>query len=697
MAIDLEDEIVQDFLVEAGEILETLNEQAVDLETSPDDEDLLNAVFRGFHTIKGGGGFLALDNLVHVAHKCEDIFDLLRQGERKIDADLMDVVLNVLDILNDMFDEIRSGEDPTAAPADLMNKLNILADKNGVLDSASVAPAAEATAPSAEATPSEDITEQEFDELVDALSGKEEKQVTKIEAKEGDITEEEFEALLDELHGSGGAPTESTEAAPVEKPITKTEAKEGDITEEEFDQLLDELHGKGKPGDSAAVDKTIEQKPQKEPEASKEPEAKVEPVIEKAPTPEPVEKETEAKPKPKAKAPPPTAESTVRVETSTLDSIMNLVGELVLIRNRMSNLEETIGDEEMTKTAASLDVITSDLQTVVLKTRMQPIKKIFGKFPRVVRDLARSLGREINLEMHGEETDLDKNLVEALADPLVHLVRNAVDHGIEMPDVRESNGKKREGTLMLGAKQEGDHVLITISDDGAGMDPEVLRAKAVEKGMMDVDAAARLDDRECYELIFSAGFSTKVEISDVSGRGVGMDVVKTRISQLNGIVEIDSKFGEGTTLTIKLPLTLAIMPTLMVILGEQIFALPLVSVKEIMDFHMDETNVVDGQNVLVVRGRALPIFNLSNWLVNSAVFGEESKDPGHVVIVNVGTQQVGLLVDDLIGQEEVVIKPLGSNLQGTQGLAGATITGDGRIALILDLPSLIGHYASRYS
>ncbi len=697
MAIDLSDEIVQDFLVEAGEILELLNEQAVDLETSPDDSDLLNAVFRGFHTIKGGAGFLAMDNLVHVAHKCEDIFDLLRQGERKIDANLMDTVLNVLDVLNDMFDQIRIGEDPDAAPADLMNKLTILADKNGVIESAAPAAAGEAT--SEVPAQSDDITEKEFDEIVDALSGNDtsiDKPVTQIEAKEGDITEEEFESLLDDLHGSGGSPT-SSDTAPVleEKAVTKIERKEGDITEEEFDKLLDDIHGKGKHSNASVSETDKEVTAEAPAEAPKESKVKTEPVVAKEPEKAKNLVAPAKESKPKAKAP-PTAESTVRVETSTLDSIMNLVGELVLIRNRMSNLEETIGDEEMTKTAASLDVITSDLQTVVLKTRMQPIKKIFGKFPRVVRDLARSLGREINLEMFGEETDLDKNLVEALADPLVHLVRNAVDHGIEMPDVRESNGKDRQGTLKLGAKQEGDHVLITISDDGAGMDPEVLRSKAVEKGMMDADAAARLDDRECFELIFSAGFSTKAEVSDVSGRGVGMDVVKTRISQLNGIVEIDSAYGEGTTLSIKLPLTLAIMPTLMVILGKQIFALPLVNVKEIMDFDACDMNVVDGQDVLVVRGRALPIFNLSNWLVANSGFDAESKSPGHVVIVNVGTQQVGLLVDHLIGQEEVVIKPLGSNLQGTKGLAGATITGDGRIALILDLPSLIGHYASRY-
>ena len=436
MAIDLNDEIVQDFLVEASEILETLNEQVVDLETSPEDADLLNAVFRGFHTIKGGAGFLAMDNLVHVAHKCEDMFDLLRQGERKIDADLMDIVLNVLDVLNDMFDQIRVGEDPSPAPAELMSKLTILADINGVLEASSPA--------------KEDVEEKPAEEVP------EEKPVTKIEAKDGDITEEEFETLLDELHGSGGSPTmdsatngSSTETPSTEKrEVTKIEAKEGDITEDEFEQLLDEIHGTGKHGvstpasEQAPIEKTEQQ--QDEPEPKNEPEAKIEkPEQKKEVTPA---KET------KVKQPPPVAESTVRVETSTLDSIMNLVGELVLIRNRMLNLEETIGNEEMTKTAGSLDVITSDLQTVVLKTRMQPIKKVFGKFPRVVRDLARSLGREIHLEMSGEDTDLDKNLVEALADPLVHLVRNAVDHGIEMPDVRESNGKDRQGTFETWCK-----------------------------------------------------------------------------------------------------------------------------------------------------------------------------------------------------------------------------------------------------
>jgi two-component system chemotaxis sensor kinase CheA len=365
---------------------------------------------------------------------------------------------------------------------------------------------------------------------------------------------------------------------------------------------------------------------------------------------------------------------------------------MVLARNRLSTLKESLGNEDVTKAVANLDVVTANLQNAVMKTRMQPIKKVFGRFPRVVRDLARSLNKEINLELQGEETDLDKNLVEALADPLVHLVRNAVDHGIESPDDREAAGKSRSGTVILAAEQEGDHILLSIEDDGKGMDPSLLRQKAVEKGLMDAESAARLDDKEAYNLIFAAGFSTKEEISDVSGRGVGMDVVKTRIGQLNGSVEIDSELGKGSRLMIRVPLTLAIMPTLMVKLGEQPFALPLGSVSEIFDLDDSRTNVVDGQLVVMVRERALPLFYLREWLVN----GNSESDPetvSHVVVVHVGSQKVGFVVEQLVGQEEVVIKPLGAFLQGLAGFAGATITGDGRIALILDVPSLMKAHA----
>ena len=350
-------------------------------------------------------------------------------------------------------------------------------------------------------------------------------------------------------------------------------------------------------------------------------------------------------------------------------------------------------DESMSKAIANLDVVTGDLQGAVMKTRMQPIKKVFGRFPRVVRDLARSLKKEITLELVGEETDLDKNLVEALADPLVHLVRNSVDHGIEMPDDRAAAGKPRMGTVQLSASQQGDHILLTIEDDGKGMDPEKLKEIAISRGVLDADAAARMSDVEAFNLIFAPGFSTKTEISDISGRGVGMDVVKTKINQLNGTVNIDSQLGKGTRLDIKVPLTLAILPTLMIVVGKQTFALPLGAVNEIINMDIKKTNTVDGQLTMIVRSKAIPLFFLGEWLIRGPKNIDREK--GHVVVVQIGTQQVGFVVDALIGQEEVVIKPLDALLQGTPGMAGATITSDGGIALILDIPSLLKRYARK--
>jgi two-component system, chemotaxis family, sensor kinase CheA len=403
--------------------------------------------------------------------------------------------------------------------------------------------------------------------------------------------------------------------------------------------------------------------------------------------------------KPAAKAAPAPAnaqpDTTVRVDTRTLDNIMNMVGELVLVRNRLLSLQSGHENEEITKAVTNLDAVTGDLQGAVMKTRMQPIKKVFGRFPRVVRDLARSLKKEINLEMVGEETDLDKNLVEALADPLVHLVRNSCDHGIELPELREAAGKPRVGTIRLTASQEGDHILLGIEDDGAGMDPEKLKSIAIERGILDADGAARMSDNEAYNLIFAPGFSTKKEITDVSGRGVGMDVVKTGISSVNGSILIDSEKGKGTRLQIKVPLTLAILPTLMVLVGKQTFALPLTNVNEIFHLDLTKTSTVDGQLTIVVRNRAIPLFYLQDWLIRGG--GRVRKEQGHVVLVMIGNQQVGFVVDGLIGQEEVVIKPLDQLLHGTPGMAGATITSDGGIALILDIAGLIKAYARRYA
>jgi len=712
MAFEGDDEILQDFLVEAGEILDDLGNQLVDLETNGDDSDLLNAVFRGFHTIKGGASFLNLDSLVALCHRAEDVFNALRNGELAVDAQLMDIILPVLDSLNDMFDDLRNGEEPAAADPEQLEALDGLlgnvaaADAEATPEPTSVETVSEAA--SSEPEPTADELEDEFEAILAASAAGKNQDDAKpadagSEASSDEITDDEFEAMLDQMHGKGNMPSSSSASESEKEPASGSSeaASNGDdISDDEFDNLLNQLHGEGGvPGaNTPASDAEVKaDKPAEPPAPKPKPAPKVE---DKKAEEKPAKKPAEEKPakKPAAKKPAreaaAAAETSVRVDTKRLDDIMNLVGELVLVRNRLSTLQSTVENEDVSHAVTNLDVITADLQNSVMKTRMQPIKKVFGRFPRVVRDLARSLSKDIKLEMEGEDTDLDKNLVEALADPLVHLVRNAVDHGIEMPDDREAKGKPRNGTVLLKASQEGDHIELSISDDGKGMDPDVLRGIAVKKGLMDTEAAARLSDHDCYNLIFAPGFSTKEEISDISGRGVGMDVVKTRIIQLNGSVEIDSKLGEGSVLTIKVPLTLAIMPTLMIVLGVQTFALPLVNVCEIFDLDLSHTNVVDGQKVVVVRDKPVPLYFLRGWLANNPPPRSDA-DTSHVVIVAIGTQRVGFVVDELLGQEEVVIKPLGEMLMGTPGMSGATITGDGKIALIIDVPGLLKHYARR--
>ncbi|MBH3814248.1 chemotaxis protein CheA [Pseudomonas aeruginosa] len=752
MSFDADEEILQDFLVEAGEILEQLSEQLVELESRPDDMDLLNAIFRGFHTVKGGAGFLQLNALVECCHIAENVFDILRKGERRVSSELMDVVLQALDTVNAMFDQVREQSEPTPATPELLAALARLAEPEGAAPAepvqappAAVPPAEPAAPPEAPAqSGSSDITDDEFEQLLDALQGDEAPASAVAEASAApagdEISDAEFEALLDQLHGKGKFVPPAVSAEPAQVPAEAVEpaaaAAGDDISDDEFEALLDELHGKGKFGDvpeaagtpaapAAAAPAAAPAEPGKAPAAAGGDEisddefealldelhgkgkfngaseavaaaaAVAKNIAAKSPAAKPVAPAKAAAARPAAPDRPAAseAETTVRVDTARLDEIMNMVGELVLVRNRLVRLGLNSGDEAMAKAVANLDVVTGDLQMSVMKTRMQPIKKVFGRFPRLVRDLARNMKKEINLELVGEETDLDKNLVEALADPLVHLVRNAVDHGIESPEEREAAGKPRVGQVVLSAEQEGDHILLMITDDGKGMDAEVLRNKAVEKGLLERDAADRLTDLECYNLIFAPGFSTKTEISDVSGRGVGMDVVKTKISQLNGTVNVFSQKGSGSKIVIKVPLTLAIMPTLMVMLGSQAFAFPLVNVNEIFHLDLSRTNVVDGQEVVIVRDKALPLFYLKRWLVPSAAHEEQGE--GHVVILSVGTQRIGFVVDQLVGQEEVVIKPLGKMLQGTPGMAGATITGDGRIALILDVPSMLKRYARR--
>lgn len=597
------DDIAADFILEAQEILDRLGEQLVSLEQSPQDTDQLNAVFRGFHTLKGGAGFLGIQAMVELCHAAEETLGMARSGQATLQAHHFDAGQQSLDYLQSMLDSVSAGTEPGYAPPELIAQFDV----NGPATPAPVA------APAANG------------EL---------------------ITEDEFEALLDQLHG-GAAPTAVAKAA------------DGLIGEDEFEALLDQLHGGAAPGAQpvAAV-------------AAPAPRAPA------APAP--------AAPKPAANKPVAEAEHTVRVDTKRLDAIVNLIGELVLSRNRLKTLRARLHDEELDRAVSTLDIATARLQSAVMRTRMQPVGKVFSRFPKVARDVARSLKKEVDLELVGAETELDRNLVEALADPLVHLVRNAIDHGVEMPDLREAQGKPRGGHVRLSAQQEGDYVSIEVQDDGAGIDPERLRAKAREKGLIDPEAAARLTSEECLHLVFLPGFSTKQQVTDISGRGVGMDVVQSRIRELSGQIQIQSELGRGSRFMIRVPLTLAILPTLLVQAGEDVYALPLARVMEVLHAPNTSLGWFDGRAVLDRKSHTLPLVDLRHWLEVDPVPSPLLT----IVVLQAGEARFGLVVDQVRGREEVVIKPLPKALRGLRGYAGATLIGDGRMSLILDVDGL---------
>ncbi|RRN78624.1 chemotaxis protein CheA [Pseudoxanthomonas sp. SGD-10] len=624
-------EIAADFIVEAQEILDRLGEQLVELERAPQDSEQLNAVFRGFHTLKGGAGFLGIQPMVELCHAAEETLGAARSGTAELDPLHFDAAQRSLDWLQAMLDAVAAGTEPEHAPPELIAQFALVAPP---------APQPQA-APQPVAAP--------------APAG-------------GDdlISDDEFEALLDQLHGKA-APGAKPAAAPA--PAT---AAADTITDDEFEALLDQLHGKAPPG------------------------AKPLPAAAPAPAPAAAAPPPAPKPVPKPAAPRPAspppraaaageAEHTVRVDTRRLDAIVNLIGELVLARNRLKTLRARLRDDELDRAVASLDVATARLQSAVMRTRMQPVGKVFSRFPKVARDVARSLAKEVELEMVGADTELDRNLVEALADPLVHLVRNGIDHGVEAPEVREASGKPRVGRLRLAAQQEGDYVTIEVQDDGAGIDPERLRAKAREKGLIDPEAAARLGADECLQLVFLPGFSTKTQVTDISGRGVGMDVVQSRIRELGGQIQIQSELGRGTRFLIRVPLTLAILPTLLVQAGEAVYALPLARVQEVLHAKPSALGWFDGRPVMDRQSHTLPLVDLRRWLGLEPLSGNGALT---VVVLQMGDARFGLIVDQVRGREEVVIKPLPKALRGLPGYAGATLIGDGRLALILDVDGL---------
>ncbi|WP_312681967.1 chemotaxis protein CheA [Stenotrophomonas chelatiphaga] len=605
------DDIAADFIIEAQEILDRLGEQLVTLEQDPQDSAQLNAVFRGYHTLKGGAGFLGITAMVELCHAAEETLGLVRAGQATLQPHHFDAGQQSLDYLQAMLDSVSAGEEPGHAPPDLIAQFDVGA-----------APASTAAASSDPSL----------------------------------ISDDEFEALLDQLHG-GGAPT-----------AVAAKAADAMISEDEFEALLDQLHGGAIPGAQAVA--PVAAAPAPVP-------AKAAPAAARAPA-------ATAAAAPRPAKPLAEAEQTVRVDTKRLDAIVNLIGELVLSRNRLKTLRARLRDEELDRAVSTLDIATARLQSAVMRTRMQPVGKVFSRFPKVARDVARSLSKEVELELVGAETELDRNLVEALADPLVHLVRNAIDHGVEMPDLREAQGKPRSGHVRLSAQQEGDYVSIEVQDDGAGIDPERLRAKAREKGLIDPEAAARLSSEECLHLVFLPGFSTKAQVTDISGRGVGMDVVQSRIRELSGQIQIQSELGRGSRFMIRVPLTLAILPTLLVQAGEDVYALPLARVLEVLHAPATSLGWFDGRAVLDRRSHTLALVDLRQWLDVEPM----QSNLLTIVVLQAGEARFGLVVDQVRGREEVVIKPLPKALRGLRGYAGATLIGDGRMALILDVDGL---------
>ncbi|HEY8519081.1 MAG TPA: chemotaxis protein CheA [Gammaproteobacteria bacterium] len=631
----MDEELLRDFLIEAGELIDGIDSQVVRLEQAPDDRAVLDGIFRAFHTIKGGAGFLGLKPLVELCHRVEDLLNLSRSGGRTLDAARIDLILEAVDEVKRMFAEVDAGGQPQPVGAALLDALAAAAQPD----------ATAAVPPAAAASSAQGAAERPHDAPA--------------------AGDESAPARVEEMLRAS-----APEAPPPASPASD------EITEEEFDALLDAIQR----GEAVSTAPAAPAAPAAA--ATEASAAPTDPAAAPAPETRAVADAADERRAPAAAVP---LEHSLRVDAARVDGVMNLVGELVLVRNRLASLRMRVQDDDLNRTLSRLDLVTSDLQSSVMRLRMQPVSKVFGRFHRVVRDLAAQLGKEVTLEMRGESTELDKGMVEALADPLVHLVRNAIDHGIEPPEERERAGKPRAGRLVLSAHQEGSHIYITVSDDGAGLDAALIRRKAVDKGLVDPRAALQLADDEAFKLLFLPGFSTRSAVSDISGRGVGMDVVKSQIARVNGSVELYSEKGRGTRVVMRLPLTLAILPALMVIAADRCLALPLPVVEEIVDFAADDCAVMDGKEVLSLRGEVLPLIDLARWVRGPA---EAARGRMFVVVANTGARRVALLVHKLLGQEDVVIKSLGARLRGLPGLAGATITGDGGIALIVDVGTL---------
>ncbi|MBB5019864.1 two-component system chemotaxis sensor kinase CheA [Chitinivorax tropicus] len=645
------EDLLQDFLTEASELLSEVDNKLVDLEKRPNDRGLLNDIFRGFHTIKGGAGFLNVDALVNLCHRTENLFDKLRNGEMTLTPEIMDVIMAATGVVRDMFGSLAQGRPPAPAEQALLDQLDAVI--NGTFQSGATAPPP-APAPAPVAAPA---------------SAPAPAAANASATHQPNSDEPDWHGLYHSLLGTAGAaapPTAPPVAAPAPAPAAPVAAPSAaPIPAPASAPAPMAPAASAAPLAPAPVTAADMQAPRSNaPAASKAPATPQQPLA--------------------------TQETTIRIDTVRLDQVLNLSGEIGLTKNRLTTLRTDIlqGKTDtntlraLDEAISQLDLLVSDLQNAVMKTRMQPIGRLFQKYPRMARDLARQLGKDVELVLSGEETELDKTMLEDLNDPLVHLVRNAIDHGIEPAAERTAGGKNPKCLVQLSATQVGDHILIEISDDGRGMRPDVIRRKAIEKGLIDAETANSLDERQSLQLIFLPGFSTKDQISSVSGRGVGMDVVKTNIQKLNGRIDITSIVGEGTRFSISLPLTLAILPVLVVRVCEQPFAVPLALVREIIPIRTDAIQEVSGKATIVVRDEILSVRSLA-----SLIGWVEDKPPSFGVLMQSAEHSFVLAIDSFVGRDDVVIKPL-QNIR-PKGIAGATLSGDGSVVLVLDMEDLL--------
>lgn len=654
-------ELFEGYLIETSELLENLSQDLIEIETKSDDLELINRIFRSFHTIKGTSSFMGFTSIAEITHHAEEILNRLRRSEIKVNQEIIDVLLEVQDWITLMIGKIKEGEEPTADYSATIEKIQKLKE-------------AQIYTPTT--NEQEEDTQQILPEgtsFVEAVLSNPE-----IATKPGDFTDEELkliDAAFSEINAkfkeevSSALNSDETNNEKVEK-STKNGEKISDISEQTessqsspTEQKTEHIHG------IPIVEK-----------ASAEAQTKVSNLA----------KETSAKAPSKA-----IASDTIRIDVNRVEALMDLSGELVLGRNRLAQISEIIEQEfgkseyvrDLIETTAQIDFVTSEIQAAVMRMRMVPIGKLYQKAPRIVRDLSKEFGKKINLIVQGEETEIDRGIIEELNDPLVHMIRNSCDHGIEPPEERIRLGKPEYGTITLDADQEGNNIVLRISDDGRGMDPEKLKAKAIEKGIITPDQAAQMSPREAYQLIFAPGFSTASKVTSVSGRGVGMDVVRTNIQNLKGMIDIESEIGKGTTFIIKLPLTLAIIQGLLVKVQNETYALPLSSVVEVVAINLDSVYTVSHQEVIRIRQEVIPILRLDRAL--GVENPREDLENRYVVNVGLGMQRIGLVVDELLGQQEIVIKSLGEYLGGITGIAGSTILGDGRVIMIIDVADLI--------